>query len=120
MTLKSDFDHNQSPDEQPNDDWEKLKPRKKKCELTPQERADFDTAIYRSHDGLVKKWIRQFVPSWLLEPIDEAQLKLDVLDELISAIWEILEADKDIDANFLAVALPTIFRRRSIWRTVDR
>ncbi len=111
MTSKSDG-------EQAKYDWVKWKPSKKKCELTPHEREDFETAIYRSHEGLVKKWIRQFVPEWLLEPIDAAQLKIDVLDKLTTAIWKKFEGEAeekgDMNANGARLLCWTITKRRSI------
>ena len=114
MTRKSDRDQNQeTPLESAKDEWVKLKPIKSKLDLTPIERADFETAIYNSHDRLVSSWIRQLIPFNLLESIDAAQLHLEALNELIVTIWKILVV-QDINANEATLICWTITNRRAI------
>ncbi len=114
MTRKSDRNQDQErPIKSVKDEWLKWKPNKKKCEFTAVERADFHTAIYKAHDVLVRNWIRQFVPTWLQESIDVAQLKIEILNELISEIWSRFD-DEVIDANGARLLCWTITNRRSI------
>ena len=114
MTRKSDRNPNQeTPLEFAKDEWVKFKPITRKVDLTPIERADFETAIYKSFDRLVSSWIRRFIPFNLLESNDAAQLHLEALNELIVTIWKIL-AVQDINANEATLICWTITNRRAI------
>ena len=109
MTRKSDRAQNPTPPSFPTNS----KPSKKRDDWNTAERAEFERSIYQIHEGLIKNWIPQFISARFRKSLDTQQLCVEILRELIDAIWK-REDGIEIDGEEARLLCWTITKRRSL------